>query len=780
MAAKAYKVELRLGRAPVEDAARQAIDANLYDREVAGESAYGRVFLNLDDIVPGTDLPVRRLRDVFLRGDGGVPDDGILLGRFLFRCLFGGDLANLWSKVWERRRMAGRPLRLELVMDALDLIELADLPFELLADDDGFLFRRHGFVIVRAPKGLPVFAAVLEPNDAILAAWAQPSGAPDVAPATFAAHEKAIEDGGRRAGLTVRAPLRNASLRDLKTRLAVDGGAGLVSLVAHGDAAGGAVWLHQHGHPAWPNDPGDPVSGPDLARVLRGGNVSVALLWSCHGARHHSEFGAVATALLHPEHGNLAAVVASPAAMRADDAARVAGTILGELRGAAEGDFERAVSEGRSELSSTDLQWAAPVYYARPQGGRTVTLAELADSLRAPFMGFESAAVNLERAPAPWEHFRGRDNEIARGLSLLRTGRLVTVNGMAGMGKTELGSEIARRALIDETLSLERALWLPLDGVRTSEGLMGALGAWAGAKGDASVRDVAKALGTARALVVLDNAEDPIRADGPTVRKDLDELLAACSGLRLLLASRERLGDLRSSHEHVLRVPPLAPGPAREAFVSAAGERLTAAERSSPELDRLLRWADGHPLTLMVLAKHVGEVSLRSLLRRVETYGADAVVDPSLFGEDPAATADEKVRRERLVSSLNLSFVPWLRAGLRPRRCSRGWAFSPRGWWARWWSLCSAPRRKTIAPRSCAGAWPKSWGPSSACSCQRRCARTRGRSSTRSPWKESVLSSKLRSKRSAPGSTSNTSTRERFARGRHCTRRRRSRLILTH
>ena len=91
----------------------------------------------------------------------------------------------------------------------------------------------------------------------------------------------------------------------------------IVSLIAHGDPEGGYVLLHDPNHPKSPYKPGVPTSADELARCFRGGGVEVALLWTCHGARHHPVRGSVAARLLHPDGANLSAVVTSHAALRA-------------------------------------------------------------------------------------------------------------------------------------------------------------------------------------------------------------------------------------------------------------------------------------------------------------------------------------------------------------------------------------------------------------------------------------------------------------------------------
>jgi hypothetical protein len=67
-----------------------------------------------------------------------------------------------------------RPLRVELVFPERPEPVLADLPFELLADADGFLFRRVGHTLVRTLRGFRGENANLGPGTRVLCAWANP------------------------------------------------------------------------------------------------------------------------------------------------------------------------------------------------------------------------------------------------------------------------------------------------------------------------------------------------------------------------------------------------------------------------------------------------------------------------------------------------------------------------------------------------------------------------------------------------------------------------------
>lgn len=664
-----YTVQLHVYRSRDESLRGGQFDLKLVDIELASTSeraGVGTSFLDLRaQNIPGLGLSVLSVKEFlvsFLRGDGGTQEDGLRFGQHLLRCLLADkEVEALWNGMNERRRAERRPLRLELLLPEEEAGLVSDIPFELLADETGFLFRQIGSTLVRAIRRMPVCAVELAPGDAILVAWANPMVENRLTPEVFEQHEEGTQRAATKVGLTFRDPCRQATRDSLEVRLVEGGGTPIVSLVAHGDEVGGAIYLHQGGHPAYPDDQGDPVAARDFAGSLRRGNVRVAFLWTCHSGRYNPVSGALATALLHPDHGNLAAVVASHAALRAEGTAKMMERILGSLRTPANGDLERAVSEGRHALGETDLQWAAPVYYARPSGGRSVTLSDTVARLAASIGNLEAPGVGeVERAPGQWPHFRGREHEIAGGMALLHTGRLVSVTGMAGMGKTEVALEIAREATKAAGLGLKRVIWLALDGVTRADALRATLAVVFGGEAKECLDDatLARRIGMTRALVVLDNAEDLIRSDKSGLRGLVDTTLRDCPQLRLLLATRERLGSVRACEEHVCRIGMLAPHDAREVFMSVAGSRLEREGPRSHGLKQLLAWLDGHPLSLVLVARQVGTMPISALLRRLEKHGADAVQIDELFGEEVTADQDEKLRKERLVSSLNLSYRP--------------------------------------------------------------------------------------------------------------------------
>ncbi|UQA61082.1 tetratricopeptide repeat protein [Polyangium aurulentum] len=657
MTPEPYSVELHLKRSREASTREGKFDLMLVDCGRSGTFAHsaGTAFLDLrSQTIPRLGMTVNDFLTAFLRGDPGAETDGLLFGQHLLdRLLADAEVRALWDEIQARRSV--RPLRLELLLPRDDAGVVTDIPFELLADAQGFLFYRYGWSLVRVIAGLEPRTVSLAPEDTLLVAWANPAVEPLLPESLFKAHEVGTEAPAAQGVLTLKPPCRHATLTKLEESLMSGGRTTVVSLVAHGSERGGAVWLHKEGGEGYPSDDGHPVGAAELAAAFKRGRVDAALLWVCHGGKHGAVSGSLAAALLDPDRGDLAAVVTAHAAIRADGTATVLERTLRALR--SERDLGRAVNVGRMALTSTDLQWAAPVFYARPVEGRDVTVESVVDSVRAPA---STAPGTVEYAPKLASYFRGREDVMRQGLAMLDGARLVSVTGMGGIGKSEVANAIARQAAMDARFGLSRAVWLSLDGLRSAEDVRGVLAVAFGAEPAACPNDMALArhVGGGRALVVLDNAEDAIRGNRGATRELVRTLLRICPSLRLLLATREALGDLGEEREEVLPLVKLSPGAAREVFSLVAGDRLSEAEKGTQAFEDILGWLDGHPQSIVLVARQVGTMSMDTLWGRLRAKGAEAVQIAGLEGESPDAKGDALLRRDRLVSSLNLSFRP--------------------------------------------------------------------------------------------------------------------------
>ncbi|MEU9111297.1 LuxR C-terminal-related transcriptional regulator [Streptomyces sp. NPDC048483] len=201
--------------------------------------------------------------------------------------------------------------------------------------------------------------------------------------------------------------------------------------------------------------------------------------------------------------------------------------------------------------------------------------------------------------PVSLDAFIGREREVLRLRTLLRSSRLLTLTGPGGVGKTRLAVELAGAVRGGRT---GRAQLVELDGLHDGELLPQTVAAALGVReraGRAGIEALVHALDKRSTLIVLDNCEHLAAPCAQLVAA----LLARCPGLRILATSRE---PLRVPGEVVFRVGVLSLPPAAE-------------------------YADGDCLEDGSLAALVGSEAVRLFLERART--SDATSDGPTPGD---------------------------------------------------------------------------------------------------------------------------------------------------
>ncbi|MFE6222916.1 BTAD domain-containing putative transcriptional regulator [Streptomyces sp. NPDC057854] len=253
-------------------------------------------------------------------------------------------------------------------------------------------------------------------------------------------------------------------------------------------------------------------------------------------------------------------------------------------------------------------------------------------------------AVPAAPVPAALTGLIGRDAAVEELGALLRTGRLVTLTGSGGVGKTRLALAVAARAAtafpggvrLVELAALDRAA----DGRRetASAEVREAVGRAAGVRDDVPpapgtdplppVDRIARALGEAPVLLVLDNCEHVVEPVAALAAR----LLAAAPALRILATSQVPLG-LTGEHLHeVAPLPRPRPGesldpadPGRfgavELFVAratAAAPGFTLDAATAGAVAAICRRLDGIPLALEMAATRVRALGVREVADRLD------------------------------------------------------------------------------------------------------------------------------------------------------------------
>lgn len=227
--------------------------------------------------------------------------------------------------------------------------------------------------------------------------------------------------------------------------------------------------------------------------------------------------------------------------------------------------------------------------------------------------------------PTPLSSLVGREEAVARVCAAVEAGRLVTLTGPGGVGKTRLAlAAAARLADAGPGPCPDGVRFVELAGARggVAAVIAAALGvredagggAGPGPGGEAAARDrLAAALGTRRLLLVLDNCEHVVES----VAALTEQLLRQAPGLRVLATSQE---PLALSGEVLEAVAPLDGAEAMELFAAraAAGTPgFTLGPHNAEAVALVCRRLDGLPLALELAATRVRALGVHALAERL-------------------------------------------------------------------------------------------------------------------------------------------------------------------
>ncbi|MBT2211539.1 BTAD domain-containing putative transcriptional regulator [Actinomadura sp. NEAU-AAG7] len=258
---------------------------------------------------------------------------------------------------------------------------------------------------------------------------------------------------------------------------------------------------------------------------------------------------------------------------------------------------------------------------------RELAEAHLAVLRGEPASEAAPGAAPARELPAQLTGFVGREDEVRRVGAMLADGRLVTLLGPGGAGKTRLAVEAAGR----EDGEVRFVDLAPVDRTEVGKALLGALGLRESgmlpgpAEGQPGAEErLVTALAGRRILLVLDNCEHVVEP----VARLAHRLLSACPRLRVLATSREALGI---TGEALRPLPPLALPPegtpagdlTRYPAVRLFADRAAAVrpgfavdEANARDVLRICGALDGLPLAIELAAARlrslpVGEVATR-------------------------------------------------------------------------------------------------------------------------------------------------------------------------
>lgn len=194
----------------------------------------------------------------------------------------------------------------------------------------------------------------------------------------------------------------------------------------------------------------------------------------------------------------------------------------------------------------------------------------------------------------------GRSRELHEAGEILLSGRLVTLTGPGGSGKTRLGLQLAAE---NADRFPDGVFWVPLQALSDPALVEGSIAASVGAD-----EDLERFLGEKRVMLVLDNFEQLMPAAA-----QVSALLARTPNVRMVVTSRE---PLNIEPEHRFPVEPLPESDAEVLFIERA-RAVDPAFRPTSVIAEICRRVDGLPLAVELAAARVVILSPEELLARL-------------------------------------------------------------------------------------------------------------------------------------------------------------------
>ncbi len=244
------------------------------------------------------------------------------------------------------------------------------------------------------------------------------------------------------------------------------------------------------------------------------------------------------------------------------------------------------------------------------------------------------------RLPVPATEILGREIEIRHIGSLIKCGRLVTLLGPGGSGKTRLAIAVAS----EELGSFQAGVWFidlssVTDPAKVSSAVARSLG-FQEQSGMSVSETIVEGIAETQRLLILDNCEHQIEASAQIA----NQLLAQCPQLKIIATSRI---PLSSPGEQRYEVPPLALPSASEGRVSRSPALVLFEARArlvSPSFSidpsnahlvaSICKQVDALPLGIEMAAARLGALSLNEVDKRL--------IDKFSFLKDPGRSASSR------------------------------------------------------------------------------------------------------------------------------------------
>jgi len=293
---------------------------------------------------------------------------------------------------------------------------------------------------------------------------------------------------------------------------------------------------------------------------------------------------------------------------------------------------------------------------ARAEARKFRLLPEDGDHDRPLWPAPPAGSVQIEPLPAltapPFHlrpaHFLGRGEHMRDVLARLQERRAVLIQGVSGVGKTELAKEVARWLFARRRV--ERVAFVDLSPAHDADGARRAIATALGIPPESVPTPGALAATLPSGLLlILDEAENGILRGGKAFRDLLEALACAQTCPYILVTSQSDLGSAHFLRYDLRRLPleaALALFLVEAAVTEGEWQRMEEAD-----LRELLRYTDGLPRAVALTARawrHSRRPDLKALARDLKEKWDQVMQDPQYPDEVKSVVAGIALAHDRL------------------------------------------------------------------------------------------------------------------------------------
>lgn len=233
----------------------------------------------------------------------------------------------------------------------------------------------------------------------------------------------------------------------------------------------------------------------------------------------------------------------------------------------------------------------------------------IGNGLHSDFKPLRALQTPPNNLPQQTTSFVGRYRDLARVEALLDEGRLVTVLGAGGIGKTRLALEVATSRVNDRR---DGTWFIDLSAITNAGVIAGTILATLGAEPSSTanpLEDLLSYLQTRDVLLLFDNSEHLVADVAAIVAK----IVASCAHVSVLATSRQPL-DITG--ERLYRLSTLDSDSAMQLFAdrSRAADPVFEVERHADAVREICERLDGIALAIELAAARVRTMSVESVL----------------------------------------------------------------------------------------------------------------------------------------------------------------------